>query len=42
MFFPISDDDREISGPVYVTHVLFWTNVAFFIYQWFHPDFTYR
>ena len=41
MFFPISDDDRHLSGPVYVTHVLFWTNVVVFIYQWFHPDFTY-
>ena len=41
MFFPISDDDRHLSGPVYVTHVLFWTNVLVFIYQWIHPDFTY-
>lgn len=41
MFFPISDDDREISGPVFVTYVLIAINVLVFIYQLGHPEFTY-
>ncbi len=40
MLFPISDDDRRLAGPAYVTHVLFWTNVAVFIYQYLNPAFT--
>lgn len=41
MFFPISDDDREISSPVFVTYVLLAINVAVFAYQVSNPAFTY-
>ena len=41
MFFPISDDDRGISGPVWVTHVLLAINVAVFALQLANPEFTY-
>jgi membrane associated rhomboid family serine protease len=41
MFFPLSDDDREITSPVYVTYVLLAVNIAVFVYQVYHPEFTY-
>ena len=41
MLFPISDDDRQISSPVYVTWFLLAGNIALFIVQIMHPDFTY-
>lgn len=41
MFFPISDDDRKISDPVYVTYILIAINIAVFLYQLANPDFTY-
>jgi len=41
MFFPLRDDDRALSKPAIVTHVLFWLNIAVFVYQFLNPDFTY-
>jgi membrane associated rhomboid family serine protease len=41
MFFPISDDDRQITHPVYVTYILIAINIAVFGYQLANPDFTY-
>lgn len=41
MFFPLSDDDRALVRPAYVTWVLLLANVAVFVYQMGHPDFTY-
>ncbi len=41
MFFPIGDDDREISHPVYVTWILLGINIAVFLYQLSNPEFTY-
>jgi membrane associated rhomboid family serine protease len=40
MFFPLSDDDRELVRPAYVTWLLFALNVALFGWQVAHPDFT--
>lgn len=41
MFFPISDDDRAISHPVYVTYILLAINIALFVVQLRDPAFTY-
>lgn len=41
MLFPLSDDDRQLSGPALVTWLLLALNVAFFLYQLSSPDFTY-
>lgn len=41
MFFPISDDDREIDSPAYVTYALLAANIALFLYQLKNPEFTY-
>lgn len=41
MLFPISDDDREISGPCYVTWTLLALNIIVFLYQMSNPEFTY-
>lgn len=41
MLFPISDDDRTLLRPAYVTITLVGANVLVFFYQLFHPDFTY-
>lgn len=41
MFFPISDDDREIDSPAYVTYALLAANIALFLYQLSNPEFTY-
>lgn len=41
MFFPISDDDRGLSGPAYVTFALVVINILVFLYQATHPAFTY-
>ena len=41
MFFPISDDNRGISGPAFVTYTLLAMNIAVFIYQTTNPEFTY-
>jgi membrane associated rhomboid family serine protease len=39
MFFPISDDDRHLMKPPYVTITLLLINVAVFLYQLAHPAF---
>ncbi|MAT71631.1 MAG: rhomboid family intramembrane serine protease [Planctomycetaceae bacterium] len=41
MFFPISDDDRRLVKPAYVTWALIALNVAAFVYQMSNPAFTY-
>jgi membrane associated rhomboid family serine protease len=41
MLFPISDDDRGISGPCWVTHAILLANILVFGWQYSHPDFTY-
>jgi membrane associated rhomboid family serine protease len=41
MLFPISDDDRHLLRPAYVTIVLMVANVLVFFYQLGHPDFIY-
>ncbi len=41
MLFPISDDDRQINGPVFVTYILLVINIGVFLYQLSNPDFTY-
>ena len=40
MLFPISDDDRLLTKPAYVTITFLVINVAIFIYQQMNPDFT--
>ena len=40
MFFPISDDDRHLMKPAYVSISLLVINVAVFLYQMVNPDFT--
>ena len=41
MFFPISDDDKDVSTYAFVTYTLLAANIAMFIYQTSNPDFTY-
>lgn len=41
MFFPISDDDREVSTTAYVTYSLLAINILFFMLQLADPNFTY-
>ena len=41
MFFPISDDDREVSTVSYVTYTLLAANVVLFLIQLANPEFTY-
>lgn len=41
MFFPISDDDRHLMKPAYVSITLLVMNVALFLYQLANPAFTY-
>lgn len=41
MLFPISDDDRHLLRPAYVTITLAVANILVFFYQLAHPDFTY-
>ena len=40
MLFPISDDDRHLLSPAWITIGLLVTNVAVFIYQFLHPEFS--
>jgi membrane associated rhomboid family serine protease len=40
MLFPISDDDRALIRPAYVTYGLLTANVALFLYQLGNPAFT--
>lgn len=41
MLFPISDDDRQILRPMYVTYFLLAINIVVFFYQLANPEFTY-
>ncbi|MEO0558453.1 MAG: rhomboid family intramembrane serine protease [Bacteroidota bacterium] len=41
MLFPISDDDRQLDGPAYVTLLLLAANVVIFILQVADPSLTY-
>jgi membrane associated rhomboid family serine protease len=41
MLFPISDDDRHISGPAYITWFLLAANIIVYLYQMQEPAFTY-
>ncbi|MEZ6076447.1 MAG: rhomboid family intramembrane serine protease [Pirellulaceae bacterium] len=41
MFFPISDDDREVTTTAYVTYSLLAINLALFLLQLSDPAFTY-
>jgi membrane associated rhomboid family serine protease len=41
MLFPISDDDRHLIRPAWVTHSLLVANALLFLYQLAHPAFTY-
>ncbi|MCE2790961.1 MAG: rhomboid family intramembrane serine protease [Planctomycetota bacterium] len=41
MFFPISDDDRHIDSPAWVTWTLLALNILLFLVQVSNPDFTY-
>lgn len=41
MFFPISDDDREITSPSFITNGLLITNIVLFFVQMSDPNFTY-
>jgi membrane associated rhomboid family serine protease len=41
MLFPISDDDRHISSPAYITWFLLAANIVVFFYQSQQPEFTY-
>lgn len=40
MFFPISDDDRHLMRPAYVTITLLVINVLLYLYQASNPEFT--
>jgi len=41
MLFPLSDDDRHLMHPAWVTIALMVANVLVFLYQLAHPEFTY-
>ncbi|XZE18537.1 rhomboid family intramembrane serine protease [Pirellulaceae bacterium SH449] len=41
MFFPISDDDRDVTIVSYVTHTLLAINIVVFCLQWLYPQITY-
>jgi membrane associated rhomboid family serine protease len=41
MLFPISDDDREVGSPAFVTYGLLAANIAVFLVQMVNPAFTY-
>jgi len=41
MFFPLTDDDRKLTGPAYVTIALIAINVIAFVLQQTNPDITY-
>jgi membrane associated rhomboid family serine protease len=38
---PIGDDNRGITGPAYVTHLLLWANIGVYILQTIYPEITY-
>ena len=41
MLFPISDDDRQVTSPAFVTYVIFAANIGMFLIQVANPSFTY-
>lgn len=41
MLFPISDDDRHVTSPAFVTYVIFAINIGMFLIQLSSPSFTY-
>ena len=41
MLFPISDDDRQVTSPAFVTNIIFALNVVMFLIQMSNPSFTY-
>lgn len=41
MLFPISDDDRQVTSPAYVTYAIFALNIGMFLIQMTNPSFTY-
>jgi membrane associated rhomboid family serine protease len=41
VLFPISDDDRQVTSPAFVTNVIFALNVGMFLIQMNNPSFTY-
>lgn len=41
MFFPLDDDDKEVSTTAYVTYVLLAINICVFVWQQVNPEFTY-
>ncbi len=41
MLFPISDDDRQVTSPAFVTYAIFAINVGMFLIQMANPSFTY-
>lgn len=41
MLFPISDDDRQVTSPAFVTYAIFALNVGMFLIQMANPNFTY-
>ena len=41
MFFPISDDDRDLYRPVYITYILLAANILAFLLQVSRPEVTY-
>lgn len=41
MFFPISDDDRHLMHPAWITITLLFANIAVFLWQLMDPAFTY-
>jgi membrane associated rhomboid family serine protease len=41
MLFPISDDDRQVSTPSFVTYGLVAANIVFYLIQMANPTFTY-
>ncbi|MEI8212292.1 MAG: rhomboid family intramembrane serine protease [Planctomycetota bacterium] len=41
MFFPLSDDDKDIGTPAFVTYGLILANIGVFLVQMSYPEFTY-
>jgi len=41
VIFPLSDDDRHLMNPAWVSITLLVANVTLFLWQLIHPDFTY-
>ncbi len=41
MLFPISDDDRQVTSPAFITYLIFAANIGMFMIQLTNPSFTY-